>query len=257
MLRGYQLTGLITCPACGHKYIGTAATGRNRVYRYYTCFSRSRYGTHGCQAERLPADTLETAIFTALATFYTSPTLTTLIAEAITDAQAHHRDSHADRRAEHTALSAQIRQKETAIDRYYTAFENGTMTEETAGQRLITLRMEITQLTARAAELEDALGSEPAAPPPGVIERLQAHLTGIRASGTPGERKATIEALVAEVRLTQEGVIPVFRIPGPHTPIPEASGTSETDETTPNQDAVRTPGRSVGRVGLEPTTGGL
>jgi site-specific DNA recombinase len=38
----YQLTGLITCPACGHKYIGTAATGRNRVYRYYTCFSRAR-----------------------------------------------------------------------------------------------------------------------------------------------------------------------------------------------------------------------
>jgi site-specific DNA recombinase len=106
------------------------------------------------------------------------------------------------------------------------------MTEETAGQRLTTLRMETTQLTARAAELEDALGSEPTAPPPGVIERLQAHLADILASGTPGERKATIEALVAEIRLTEEGVIPVFRIPGPHTPIPEAPGTSEAGETT-------------------------
>jgi DNA invertase Pin-like site-specific DNA recombinase len=27
----YHLTGLITCPACGHKYVGTAATGRNRT----------------------------------------------------------------------------------------------------------------------------------------------------------------------------------------------------------------------------------
>lgn len=65
----YHLTGLITCPACGHKFIGTAATGRNRVYRYYTCFSRVRYGTHGCQAQRLPADALDTAVLNSLATF--------------------------------------------------------------------------------------------------------------------------------------------------------------------------------------------
>jgi Recombinase zinc beta ribbon domain len=44
----YDLTGKITCPGCGHKYIGTSATGRSRTYRYYTCFSRVRYGTHGC-----------------------------------------------------------------------------------------------------------------------------------------------------------------------------------------------------------------
>ncbi len=251
----YQLTGLITCPTCGHKYIGTAATGRNRVYRYYTCFSRARYGTHGCQATRLPAEALDTAILTALADFYTHHTA--LINDAVTRAIELHRDGHTDAQAEHTALLAQIKQKETAVDRYCTAFENGTMTEEAAGQRLTTLRMEITQLTVRAAELEDALGSEPTGPPPGVIERLQTHLTGILTSGTPGERKATIEALLAEIRLTQEGVIPVFRIPGPHTPIPETPGTSETDETTPNQETVRIPGRLVGRVGLEPTTDGL
>ncbi len=50
----YHLTGLIICPDCGHKYVGTSATGRNRTYRYYTCFSRVRYGTHGCQAARRP-----------------------------------------------------------------------------------------------------------------------------------------------------------------------------------------------------------
>jgi site-specific DNA recombinase len=120
---GYHLTGLITCPACGHKFIGTAATGRNRVYRYYTCFSRSRYGTHGCQAQRLPADALDTAILDSLATFYTSHT--DLIADAVTRAQQRHRDGHAGRRAEHAALLAQIQQKQTAIERYFTAFENG------------------------------------------------------------------------------------------------------------------------------------
>lgn len=32
----YHLTGLITCPDCGHKYVGTSATGKLRRYRYYT-----------------------------------------------------------------------------------------------------------------------------------------------------------------------------------------------------------------------------
>jgi len=160
----YHLTGLITCPACGHKYIGTAATGRNRVYRYYTCFSRSRYGTHGCQAQRLRADLLDAAILHALADFYTSHT--DLITDAVTRAQQRHRDGHTDRRTEHAALRAQIKQKETAIDRYFTAFENGTMTEETAGQRLQTLRGEITQLSAHAEQLADAIGTEPAPPRP-------------------------------------------------------------------------------------------
>ena len=246
----YHLTGLITCPACGHKFIGTAATGRNRLYRYCTCFSRSRYGTHGCQAQRLPAEALDTAILHALADFYTSHT--DLIADAVTRAQQRYRDG----RAEHAALLAQITQKETAIDRYFTAFENGTMAEETAGERLQALRGEITQLTVRAEELADAIGAEPAPPPPSVIERLQTYLAGVMTGGTPGERKAAIEAFIAEIRITDEGVIPVFRIPGPHTPIPDTSD-GGADDITRTGDPVRAMGRSVGRLGLEPRTGGL
>lgn len=50
----YLLTGLITCPDpdCGRRYIGTAARGRSRTYRYYTCFSRNRYGASGCSGTR-------------------------------------------------------------------------------------------------------------------------------------------------------------------------------------------------------------
>jgi site-specific DNA recombinase len=242
----YHLTGLITCPACGHKYIGTSATGRNRTYRYYTCFSRIRYGTHGCQAARLPADQADTAVLQALCDFYA--TSSDLIEDAITRARARHREGHADRRAEHGAILAQIKAKETAIERYHLAFENGTMDDATAGDRLKVLRGEVTQLTARADELADAMGSEPAPPPPGTIERLHTYLADTIASGTPAERKAAIEALVAEVRITTEGVIPVFRIPSPRTPISGDGDTATIDGTEP----VRAMVRSVGRQGLEP-----
>ena len=126
------------------------------------------------------------------------------------------------------------------------------MTEETAGQRLQTPRGQITQLTARAEELADTIGAEPAPPPAGVIERLQTHLADVMTGGTPGERKAAIEAFVAEIRITDEGVIPVFRIPGPHTPIPDTGGRGGADEVTRTGDPVRAMVRSVGRQGLEP-----
>jgi site-specific DNA recombinase len=247
----YHLTGLITCPDCGHKYIGTSATGRHRTYRYYTCFSRVRYGTHGCQAARLPADQADAAVLEALCDFYTQAG--DLIADAVTRAQARHRDSHADRHAEHGAILAQIKTKEAAIERYHQAFENGTMDDATAGHRLKTLQGEITQLKARAAELSDTISAEPAMPEPGTIETIQGYLTDVIISGTPAERKAAIEALIAEIRITEEGVIPVFRIPGPPTPATDGDNTAANGAASP----VRAMVRSVGRVGLEPTTGGL
>ncbi len=69
----YTLTGKIRCPQCGRGYIGTAAQGRHKTYRYYTCWSHARYGTNaGCDIHRFNADDLETAIGDALLDFYTN-----------------------------------------------------------------------------------------------------------------------------------------------------------------------------------------
>jgi site-specific DNA recombinase len=82
------------------------------------------------------------------------------------------------------------------------------MDDAIAGQRLKTLHGQIAQLTIRAEELTGAFSHEPALPPVGVIADLQAYLADAIASGTPAERKAAIEALVAEVRITDHGLIP-------------------------------------------------
>lgn len=55
----YLLTGLLTCSRCGHGFIGTRASGKNAVYRYYTCYCRQRNGSVKCDQERIPADRLE------------------------------------------------------------------------------------------------------------------------------------------------------------------------------------------------------
>ena len=70
----YLFTGKLRCPECGKSMIGTAAKGRSRTYRYYTCFTRARYGSKECSAPRLPADEVDTAVLAALRDFYTNHT---------------------------------------------------------------------------------------------------------------------------------------------------------------------------------------
>jgi len=240
----YQLTGLITCPGCGCKYLGTAAHGRGGTYRYYTCFTRARYGPATCPAPRLPADQADTAVLAALAAFYAQDP--NLITDAITRASAHHAGGHAGRQAEADAITAQISAKETAIGRYHAAFENGTMDDTTAGPRLRELRDDITRLRARHAELTDTI-SAPQPPPAATLDHLRGYLPRLLTAHGPAiERKAAIETLIHEIRITDQGLTPVYKIPAPGTPIP--------GHDTATQTAVRTMGHKVELWGFEPQT---
>lgn len=67
------------------------------------------------------------------------------------------------------------------------------------------------------------------------------------ASGSDTERKAATH--IAEVQLTDQGVVPVFKIPTDTTMPPP-----ETDEGTSKEPPVRTMVRSVEPRGLEPLT---
>ncbi len=243
----YHLTGLITCPDCGRKYIGTAVQGRNARYRYYTCFSRNRYGAAGCNGVRLAADATDVAVLQALHDFYTNAH--TILDKVIAEARQQFHDTHTDRRAELDAITAQITNTQAAIERYHLAFESGTMDDATAGPRITELRHKITQLQAHRDDLAASLDNEPAPPPTGTIERLRAHLNAVMSHGTSGERKRAIEALVAEILINEKGeVIPVFKIPNAGTAagvVPDDTGTATT--TTPT-------GLRNGEVGGPPGT---
>jgi site-specific DNA recombinase len=123
----YLLTGLIRCPQCGRGYVGTAAHGRSATYRYYTCWSRYRYGTgSGCDIHRFNADAIEAAITTALLDFYTYHG--ELIDQAVVDFQARHGADTAQRRHELNGVVRELRDNRAAVDRYLIAFEKGTRT---------------------------------------------------------------------------------------------------------------------------------
>jgi site-specific DNA recombinase len=249
----YVLTGRLRCPKCGKAMIGTRATGRNRTYRYYTCWSLARYDASVCNAKRLDADTVDAAVLEALAGFYRDGH--DLIAEAVDASRARRRAAHADRHAELATVEAELTKTGAAIDRYLAAFERGTMDEQLVADRLCDLRTTTQQLRTRRDELTLALDDEPTAPEEATLTAIANGITEVITTGSHNKRKALVEALVAKVIVTgPDRLRPVFRIP--HTTNHNGAAPAVPAETAP-KGTVRTMTNLVETRGIEPLTPAL
>jgi len=201
----YLLTGLIRCPSCGSAMLGTRAHGKTRIYRYYSCYRRTRYDTTACGGQRIDADAIEHAVTLALAGFYRHQHH--LIADAIAAAQASHTADQDARRGELAATERDLVKTGAAIDRYLAAFENGTLDPEDLAGRLAQLKARSRQLIARRDELANQLDAEPAMPPAATLREVAEHIDQVIGSGSHNQRKALIEAFVAQVKITGPGRI--------------------------------------------------
>ncbi len=115
------------------RHIGTAANHRNARYRYYTCFSRNRHGRQGCRSDVLRADVLDVAVLESLLATYAD---TRLVGAAIERWR-----SRAAQRGSHTAseirrVEAEISSAESAVRRYYNAFETGRLRKRVSSLEL-------------------------------------------------------------------------------------------------------------------------
>jgi site-specific DNA recombinase len=158
----YLLSGRVRCLRCGKAYVGAAAHGKLRRYPYYVCFSRERYGTDTCAGERLRADLLDQAVIDALLdTFQRTDLFEQAIAASRTQAETL-RDQN---QAELATVTAQIGKAEASIERYLDAFEAGSLSEDTCGQRVHKLGGMIAELRVRQDELRAALDAVNIQPP--------------------------------------------------------------------------------------------
>lgn len=194
----YLLTGLMRCARCGKRYIGAAAHGNGGRYPYYVCFTRQRYGTQRCDAERLPAQRLDDAILECLEALLAQEQI---VRDAIQKAFAELDQGSPRREAELKRLDTEIRKANTALERYLRAFEAGTMPEHACSQRIQQLTERVTGLQARRQELaiDDVEAPEPLSDED--LSALQAHVRDVIATGDPPTRKALLQALVAEIRV--------------------------------------------------------
>jgi len=237
----YTLAGQITCVHCGKRYLGTAATGKLYRYRYYTCYTRQRYGADACPAERLPADQVEQAVLGALVDTYRR---TDLIYEAVTAVAASIESMRDTYQAEVTAIDGELASIDAKTDRLISAIENG-LNEGDAIERITEHRQRANQLRLRRNELAALTDGAPIGP---TTDQLAVIIDGISQATTeaePNAIKRLFEQLVHEVRVTgRSNIKPYFRIPLNGTIPDQGSG-------------VRTLSGSVRPAGFEPATLGL
>ena len=208
----YHLTGKIGCPLCGRRYLGTNATGRSRVYRYYTCATRSRYGVQHCPAPRIDADTLDGAILRTLADFYSHQV--DLVAEATAAVRDDHRKARSAYHDELAVITGQLAATNTAVDKYLTDFENDKISKQLVARRVAHLNDEIEQLRHRRDALLLALDIEPGTPDEAALAEVRQHIDQIIRTADLPERQALCEALIEALQVGANSVAtPVLRVP--------------------------------------------
>ncbi len=208
----YHLTGKITCPGCGRTYLGGNATGRSRVYRYYTCTTRSRHGVDHCQAPRIDADLLDERILAALCDFYT--TKVDLVTDAIALARADYRTARAGHEQELAALTGQLAARQATIDKYLADYEHNKIRPDVVAGRVDKLSNEIRQLQRRRDELTLLLDADTGEPDPAHLAEVRHRLREIINTTDAPLRKTLCQAVIAQVRLNAtETATPVFASP--------------------------------------------
>ena len=230
----FLLSGLIRCGSCRRAFVGTSAHGRTRRYRYYTCSTRYRYGTESCDAERLPGDELEEAVMEQIAQVFSN---TSLVAEAIAEADAAEKRGAKETDRRLAAIRQEVAAARRGLDRYFAAFEEGTLSPADCRERLAHLRARVDALEAEEASLAQE-GAEGSSDPltAAEIKGWARVLRKLLEEGSPQQRKALLRKLVKELKVTgPRRVQPTYKVPA----------------------LVRAPGRQVELRGFEPLTSSM
>jgi site-specific DNA recombinase len=206
----YLLSRLLICNRCGKRYVGAAAGGRGGRYEYYVCFSRQRYGTKTCSAERLPARELEQAVLAALGDLYDH---SNLVEQAFAVATQHFQENRGEVEDERRRVQGEIKRTEAAIDRYLAAFEDGTMPPSQCRPRLEQLSNKLRQLQTREAELDNADQHEPYAPNLDQASAIRGRLAEALQRGDTPNVKAILREVIDAIEVRDRRVRPRFRVP--------------------------------------------
>jgi len=208
----YLLSGRVRCGRCGKPYIGTASHGRNGRYTYYTCFTRMRYGTSHCGNDRLSAERLEQAVTRRLWQVLNDREL---IDQAITETYENIAQHDEHQQNELAAIKGKLADTRAAMDRYFRAFETGTMPEDTCAPRIAALSNEAKALEVRASEL--AAQDDQEQPERATSDDLDAMRAGLRDAlnnSAPTRVKTVLQTLIDGIQVhARDNIEPTFRVP--------------------------------------------
>ena len=225
------LTGTIKCGRCKGHMVGISTRKKERKIPYYVC--SKRWNAHECDQDYVRADILETAVVQDIKTMFRDEQFMARIWE-----EANRRLS-----AEKPDIDKEIGKVETmmartraSLDRYFEAFEAGTMKPALCNEKIEDLNARIEELEAERKELEarrERLGL------PEIDKAMLAAIIDdfeeVLASGTNPQKKHLLRRLVKKVLISDRHTVEVWY-------------------GLPNRTSVRMPGSLAPREGFEPPT---
>ena len=225
------LTGRIKCARCRSGMVGVSTRKDRRKIPYYVCTKRTT--THDCQQDYVRADLLEAAIIADVSAVLRDDDLIEKIRNKVDLRLSSERP---DVHKEIAEVQSQIARTEDRLNRYFEAFEAGTMDPQLCNTKIGALSSRVEELADEQRQLE--MRSRRLALP--VIERkaiaeLLDRFKEVMDAGTNPQKKHLLHCLVKKVRVHDRGTIEVWYC-------------------LPQQTSVRTPVNLAPAVGLEPTT---
>ena len=143
-----------------------------------------------------------------------------------------------NRRSELRSLEAKIDKAEQALQRYFDAFESGSLAPRRLSGRMDELEHRLAELRMQRETLQEELAEKSIIAPTSTdLGAVTTAITDAMDNGNPSQRKALMQQLVSEIRVdSRSAIFPTYRLPAP--PVRVISGV-------------------VGRGGLEPPTSAL
>ena len=245
----YLLSGLLTCSNCGRSVSGVAGYGQGgHKYRYYVCKGRIDKGSISCASKRVSADALEQIVRDQIVTLYARYDLFEQAAQRAIERRDAHRPALA---GELAAVCVELHNAELAINRYFTAFEAGTMPEAVCADRVRELYAKVELHRTRMAELELELSAPPPKlPTEGELADLRTRVaTALSRPSTPALR-AFLAAVIDRIEVGSNREARCYlRVPNSADAIVDpAALEAETNEPGPSSDPGSFP-LSVGGAG--------
>ena len=148
----FILTGLIFCGRCGKGLVGRSAHRNGHRHRYYACANRSYH--KGCDLPFIRADVAEELTIKDLQAIFNNQQLLEKIWKRV-DEQL--KDRLPDKDKEMAKIQVEIESTKSALDRYFEAFETGTLNAEILRDKMEELNLKLQQLEEGKINLDSQL----------------------------------------------------------------------------------------------------
>ncbi len=225
------LSGIIKCSRCRGHMVGVTTHKKERRYPYYLC--NKRWNTHDCDQDYVRADHLESAIIQDVMTMYRDEQF---IARVWEEANKLVGKEKPTLEKEIIRIEDQAEKIQARIDRYFEAFETGSMKPDLCNQKVQDLKAQLQELEVEKRELEarrerlelPSIDRE-------MLSRLLNEFEETMEKGTNQKKKHLLRQLVKKVLIHDRRTVEVWY-------------------GLPNRASVSTPGHLAPWAGLEPAT---